>query len=243
MSHRRSAAAAFQLPCHALGLPVALTSRMIKTRLLLALLFVLFVSVGALAQSRSAAEQSLNKRAREIEPLIIEASNRYRIDPRLLRAICFTESRYRANAISPKGALGLMQFMPETAVRYGLQNPFDPKAAIDAGARYLRDLLVRFNGRIDLAVAAYNAGEGAVESFITGKRLVLRTGKVINARRLVTGGIPPYPETRAYVRSIVWPLLNETTVRTTRSGPANSINLISDRTPKQSIGSSFIEVP
>lgn len=216
---------------------------MIKTRLLLALLLVGFVSVVAMAQSRSQPERSLNERARELEPLMIEAANRYRIDPRLLRAICFTESRYRANAISPKGALGLMQFMPETAARYGLRNPFDPKAAIDAGARYLRDLLARFNGRMDLAVAAYNAGEGAVESFLTGRPLVMRTGKVINARGLVTGGIPPYPETQAYVKSIVWPLLNHQAIRTTRPLTPSSIKSISDRRPKQSIGSSFIEVP
>ena len=217
---------------------------MIKTRLLLALLLVWFVSAVAMAQSRSESERSLTERAREVEPLIIEAANRYRIDPRLLRAICFTESRYRANAISPKGALGLMQFMPETAARYGLRNPFDPKAAIDAGARYLRDLLVRFNGRIDLAVAAYNAGEGAVDSFLTGKPLVMKTGKIINARGLVTGGIPPYPETRAYVRSIVWPLLNSRTIRTTGTLSANSPSSISETTRKQSPNSSsFIEVP
>lgn len=216
---------------------------MMKTRLLLPLLLVGFVSVVAMAQPPSP-DRSLNERARELEPLIIEASNRYRVDPRLLRAVCFTESRYRVNAISPKGALGLMQFMPETAARYGLRNPFDPKAAIDAGARYLRDLLVRFNGRMDLAVAAYNAGEGAVESFLTGKPLVMKTGKVINARGLVTGGIPPYPETQAYVKSIVWPLLNSRTVRTTRALSANSINSISDTTRKQSLNSSsFIEVP
>lgn len=186
----------------------------------------------------------MNDRVRELEPLIVEASNRYRIDPRLLRAICFTESRYRVNAISPKGALGLMQFMPETAARYGLRNPFDPKAAIDAGARYLRDLLVRFNGRIDLAVAAYNAGEGAVESFLTGKPLVMNTGKVINPRRMMTGGIPPYPETQAYVRSIVGPLLNNRVVRTTRALPSNAINSISDETRQRSLNSSsFIEVP
>lgn len=197
-----------------------------------------------MAQSRSEPERSLDERARELEPLIIEASNRYRIDPRLLRKVCFTESRYRVNAISPKGALGLMQFMPETAARYGLRNPFDPKAAIDAGARYLRDLLVRFNGRMDLAVAAYNAGEGAVESFLTGKPLVMKTGKIINARGLVTGGIPPYPETRAYVRSIVWPLLNNRAVRTTRNLRSNASNPSSDETRKQSLNSSsFIEVP
>jgi soluble lytic murein transglycosylase-like protein len=160
-----------------------------------------------------------------------------------LRSVLY-QSRYRENAISPKGALGLMQFMPETAARYGLRNPFDPKAAIDAGARYLRDLLVRFNGRIDLAVAAYNAGEGAVDSFLTGKPLVMKTGKTINARGLVTGGIPPYPETQAYVRSIVGPLLNSRTIRTTATLSANSPSSISETTRKQSPNSSsFIEVP
>jgi soluble lytic murein transglycosylase-like protein len=217
---------------------------MIKTRPPLALLFVGLMSAIAMAQSRSAREQSLRERAREIEPLILEASTRYRIDPRLLRAVCFTESGYKVNAISPKGALGLMQFMPETAARYGLTNPFDPKAAIDAGARYLRDLQVRFNGRIDLAVAAYNAGEGAVESFRTGKPLVMKSGKVINARGLTTGGIPPYPETQIYVRSIIWPLLNNRPIRTTRALPSNATNSISDETRKQSLNSSsFIEVP
>jgi len=96
-----------------------------------------------------------------------------------------------------------MQFMPDTARRYGLQNPHDPRAAIDAGARYLRDLLVRFNGRLDLALAAYNAGEGTVESFLTGRPLRLTSGKIINPRGLVTGGLPPYAETRTYVNSIL----------------------------------------
>jgi soluble lytic murein transglycosylase-like protein len=96
-----------------------------------------------------------------------------------------------------------MQFIPETAIRYGLLNPHDPKAAIDAAARYLRDLLRKFDGRVDLAVAAYNAGEGAVDAFRTGRPLLLRTGKVINPRGLITGGIPPYPETRSYVNQIM----------------------------------------
>jgi hypothetical protein len=96
-----------------------------------------------------------------------------------------------------------MQFMPDTARRYGLQDPHDPKAAIDAGARYLRDLLGRFNGRLDLALAAYNAGEGTVESFLSGRPLRLTGGKIINPRGLVTGGVPPYAETRQYVNSII----------------------------------------
>jgi Transglycosylase SLT domain len=96
-----------------------------------------------------------------------------------------------------------MQFMPETAARYGLKNPYDPQAAIDAAAHYLRDLLVRFNGRSDLALAAYNAGEGTVESFQTGRPLRLTNGKIINPRGLITGGLPPYSETRNYVSSII----------------------------------------
>lgn len=96
-----------------------------------------------------------------------------------------------------------MQFMPDTARRYGLQDPHDPRAAIDAGARYLRDLLVRFNGRLDLALAAYNAGEGTVESFLTGRPLRLTSGKIINPRGLVTDGVPPYAETKQYVNSII----------------------------------------
>jgi soluble lytic murein transglycosylase-like protein len=218
---------------------------MMKTKLVFMISLLLFVSAGVMAQARSDIPRSLQQKAREIEPAIVEASIRYGIDARILRAICFTESRYRVNAVSPKGALGPMQFMPDTAARYGLKNPFDPRAAIDAAARYLRDLLARFNGRIDLAVAAYNAGEGSVESFRSGKPLVLRTGKVINARGLVTGGIPPYPETQAYVRAIVLPLLNGRSAITSRalqlSNKTNSTMLVT--TQKQLVkNSSFIEV-
>jgi len=96
-----------------------------------------------------------------------------------------------------------MQFMPDTARRYGLQDPHNPRAAIDAAAHYLRDLLVRFNGRLDLALAAYNAGERTVDSFLTGRPLRLTNGKVINPRGLVTSGLPPYRETQEYVSSAI----------------------------------------
>ncbi|MEP6912997.1 MAG: transglycosylase SLT domain-containing protein [bacterium] len=218
---------------------------MMKTKLVYMISLLLFVSASATAQARSDIQRSLQQQAQEIEPAIVEASIRYGIDARILRAICFTESRYRVNAVSPKGALGPMQFMPETAARYGLTNPFDPRAAIDTAARYLRDLLARFNGRIDLAVAAYNAGEGSVESFRSGKPLVLRTGKVINARGLVTGGIPPYPETQAYVRAIVLPLLNGRSAITSRALqlPNKTNSTMSVTTQKQLVkNSSFIEV-
>jgi len=105
-----------------------------------------------------------------------------------------------------------MQFMPATAARYGLRDPHNPEQAIDAAARYVRDLLKKFDGRVDLALAAYNAGEGAVISFMTGKPLLLRDGRIVNVRGVVTGGIPPYAETREYVRSVL-ALLNGTTAR------------------------------
>jgi soluble lytic murein transglycosylase-like protein len=96
-----------------------------------------------------------------------------------------------------------MQFMPDTAKRFGVRNPHDPQQAIDAAARYLRDLLMKFGGRLDLALAAYNAGEGTVQSFQTGRPLALASGKIINRRGQITGGIPPYRETQEYVRSII----------------------------------------
>jgi soluble lytic murein transglycosylase-like protein len=173
-----------------------------KNKLIKSLLLSLLLVPASMAQLRTDS-QSLQERARVLEPFIIESARRYGIDVRILRTVCFVESRFRVNAVSPKGARGPMQFTPETAVRYGLTNPHDPKTAIDAAARYLRDLLKKFDGRVDLAVAAYNAGEGAVESFRTGRPLLLRTGKIINSRGLMTGGVPPYPETQTYVNQIM----------------------------------------
>lgn len=164
---------------------------------------LLLLTASVMAQGTRQPGPSLQDRSRQLEPLILESAKRYGIDPRILTSVCFTESRYRLDVISPKGARGLMQFMPDTARRYGLLDPHDPRAAIDAGARYLRDLLVRFNGRLDLALAAYNAGEGTVESFLTGRPLRLTSGKIINPRGLVTGGVPPYAETKQYVNSII----------------------------------------
>jgi soluble lytic murein transglycosylase-like protein len=212
---------------------------------------LLLLSSTTTAQPHHEVGPSLQERARQLEPLIVESASRYGIDPRILRQICFIESRFRINAVSPKGARGPMQFMPETAARYGLINPHDPKAAIDAGARFLRDLLVRFDWRIDLALAAYNAGEGAVESFRTGKPLVTSTGKVINARRLVTGGIPPYAETQSYVKSILISLDNtqDSLKRTIDHSSSNlGRRITGDATADASIKkdralNSFIEVP
>lgn len=185
---------------------------------------LLVLTTSAMAQVRGEAGPSLQERSRRLEPLMLESARRYGIDPRILRTVCFIESRYRVNAISPKGARGPMQFMPDTARRYGLRDPHDARAAIDAAARYLRDLLVRFNGRLDLALAGYNAGEGTVESFRTGKPLFLRGGKVINARRLTTGGVPPYHETQLYVKNGLRVFLSQRGMRGTSVEAAHSTN-------------------
>lgn len=161
---------------------------------------VVLLLVGISINAQQGANYSILQRAQSLEPYFVDSARRYGIDPRILRVLCYLESRFRLNAISPKGARGPMQFMPETAARYGLSNPHAPRPAIDAAARYFRDLLSRFDGRIDLAFAAYNAGEGTVEAFRNGRVLRLSNGKVINAGRSVTGGIPPYRETQNYVR-------------------------------------------
>jgi soluble lytic murein transglycosylase-like protein len=118
--------------------------------------------------------------------LIRQAAQRYRLDPRLVGAVAFVESRQHADARSPKGALGVMQVEPATGARYGVYQArmlFDPEINIDVGAHYLNDLLDQFNGRVDLALAAYNAGENAVQSY--GNR------------------VPPFRETRRYVRDVL----------------------------------------
>ena len=161
---------------------------------------VLLVGVNITAQIR---EPSIRKRSQSIEPYIVESARRYGIDPRILRVLCYLESRFRLDAVSSKGARGPMQFMPETAARYGLTNPHDPRAAIDAAARYVSDLLRRFDGRLELAIAAYNAGEGTVDAFQKGRILRLENGRVVNEAKIITGGIPPYRETQNYVRSAI----------------------------------------
>jgi soluble lytic murein transglycosylase-like protein len=143
-----------------------------------------------------------------------------------------------------------MQFMPDTAARYGLRDPHNPEQAIDAAARYLRDLLRKFGGRVDLAVAAYNAGEATVSSFMTGKPLMLRAGRIVNPHGVVTGGIPPYVETRRYVRSVLTLVnggVNGPTGRSkTRSRPELTLDAfdLSERAHKPSLRRecSFIEV-
>lgn len=109
--------------------------------------------------------QRFHKNREDFTPLIDAAANKYRLDPALLHAVIQTESAYNSEAVSDKGAAGLMQLMPGTASRYGVQNRFDPVENVDGGARYLSDLLSMFRFDVRLAVAAYNSGENTVKRF------------------------------------------------------------------------------
>jgi hypothetical protein len=142
---------------------------------------------------------SLNQRARVFEPTILRIALEEQVDPHLLWTIGFLETRFRPWLRSPVGAEGLMQFMPATAARFNLVNPYRAEPAIRAAARYVRFLASRFGGRIDSILAGYNAGEGAVDAYLTGKPV--RSGKkIINQGGIKTvGGVPPYRETISYV--------------------------------------------
>jgi len=112
--------------------------------------------------------------------LIDRVAAEHRVPARLIRAVVQVESGFQQRAQSRKGAMGLMQLMPGTALRYAVADPYEPRSNLEAGIRYLRELLDRFD--LPLALAAYNAGEAAVRRF---------------------GGIPPYPETRHYVERVM----------------------------------------
>ncbi len=121
-------------------------------------------------------------RYKAYEMIVRDAAERHQVDVALVKAVIRAESDFVPDAVSPKGALGLMQLMPATARRHGVLRVFDPHENIDGGVRHLRYLLDRFNGNLRLALAAYNAGEAAVDRH---------------------GGIPPYPETWEYVARVL----------------------------------------
>lgn len=148
----------------------------------------------------NAQDASVLRRAAFYEPQLIDAGLRHGVDPRLLWTIAYLETRFRPELVSRAGARGMMQFMPSTANRFQLRDPHNPQGSIEAAARYLRELQTMFDHRLDLILAAYNAGEGAVIAFRDGRKLLLSNGKVINPQGIKTGGVPPYRETYGYVR-------------------------------------------
>jgi soluble lytic murein transglycosylase-like protein len=116
--------------------------------------------------------------SRAFDPIIAEVAGRYQMDRALVKAVIKAESGFQPRAVSPKGARGLMQLMPGTALLHGVRNIHEPSQNIEGGVQHLRMLLDRYGGNVPLALAAYNAGENAVDQH---------------------GGIPPFPETRDYV--------------------------------------------
>lgn len=138
-------------------------------------------------------------RASLFENVIADAARREGVDPLILWTIAHNETRFRPWLTSPKNAQGLMQFIPATASRFGLAEPYDPSASIHAAARYVKYLGRLFDWRLDSVLAAYNAGEGTVLAYMYGRR-IRSQGKLINpSGRRTHGGIPPYRETVNYV--------------------------------------------
>ena len=135
-----------------------------------------------LATQTAATRAAATPDSTAFDPLIERIAGEQSLSPALLRAVIKAESNFHPEVVSPKGAMGLMQLMPATAASLGVSNPFDPAQNIDGGARYLRQLLDQFGGDQRQALAAYNAGPGAVLRY---------------------HGVPPFPETRQYVERVL----------------------------------------
>jgi soluble lytic murein transglycosylase-like protein len=143
--------------------------------------FVRGSSKSANAQIQAANFRGHQASPEEIDSAIVMSAARHNVDPNLVRAVVKVESNFNSNAVSRKGAMGLMQLMPQTARSLNVKNPFDPAQNVDAGVRHLKQLLENYGGDVNLTLAAYNAGSGAV------------------AR---SAGVPRYAETQNYVRRI-----------------------------------------
>ncbi len=155
-----------------------------------------------------------------IQQLVVQAAQRHGVDPALALAVAKAESNFDHQAVSPKGAMGVMQLMPQTAKGLGVTNPFDPRQNIDGGIRYLRQLIEQFGGNLTLAVAAYNAGPNAVRRY---------------------GGVPPYPETQTFVRRVLayWQEFRQKLTETTSLSSSEQPRQPSDEV----VTSSLLEQP
>ena len=138
-------------------------------------------AVANVASGIRTTRAAYSRRAREFEPLIAESAARHDVRPDLVRAVIQAESAFNPLARSIKGAMGLMQLMPATATELGVTDPYDPAQNIRGGVTYLKSLLVKYANNEELALAAYNAGPGAVKKY---------------------GAVPPYRETRSYIARI-----------------------------------------
>ncbi len=164
-------------------------------------------AAGRVGQQRRSAVALGEERLHRFDAYIRGAAQRYQLPESLVRAVIHTESNYYPNAVSRAGAMGLMQLMPKTAKGLGVDDPFDPRQNIYGGCRYLRLLANRYDGDMVLVAAAYNAGAGNVEKY---------------------GGVPPFEETRSYVRSVLrryyaYERQSQLGEAATRRGPARHI--------------------
>ncbi len=139
-----------------------------------------WTALGSAASARSA---SAVVGSSAMDEIALSAAQSAGVDPHLVKAVAWAESAFRADAVSHKGAIGVMQLMPSTASQYGVDDPYNAAQSLRGGARLLRDLLQRYSGEVPLALAAYNAGPGAVD----------RAGR----------SVPNYPETRAYIGRVL----------------------------------------
>jgi soluble lytic murein transglycosylase-like protein len=143
---------------------------------------IVIVNENSVQRTRRLSTKLVDLPDGNLEPMIARHSGDQNLDPRLVRALIQAESGYNVKAVSNKGAIGLMQLMPDTASELNIRNPYDPDQNIRGGTMYLRQMIDHFAGKVELAIAAYNAGPGAVEKH---------------------RGIPPFAETRDYVRRVL----------------------------------------
>ena len=179
-----------------------------------------FTNIPSRADARVVRATSASQAARQVNlqnfltyaPLVEEISTQQQVDPKLVHAVIQVESDYNPRSLSPKGAKGLMQLMPETAARYGLSNIWDPRQNIRAGVKHLKYLLELYQNDLPLALSAYNAGANAVDRY---------------------GGIPPYQETRNYVRKVTSLYQSAGSFPSATSSTASSGTGAGDRSPAQ----------